>query len=107
MDTGTPSPCGCRTSARSASPAPRIDSWPGGDAEGIFYAYAYPEPAGYRDRPPGPAAARFDDGLAEFVLPYAAVRTAKDPDAMLLAFFQHTYEAVADLPGWDRAALER
>jgi hypothetical protein len=34
------------------------------------------------------------------------VRTAEDPDAMLLSFFQSTYEAAAELAGWDRAALE-
>jgi len=40
------------------------------------------------------------------VLPYTAVREAEDPDAALLAFFQSTYAAAADLAGWDRAALE-
>ncbi len=40
------------------------------------------------------------------MLPYTAVREAADPDADLLAFFQSTYEAAADLAGWDRAALE-
>jgi hypothetical protein len=34
------------------------------------------------------------------------VRTADDPDAVLLGFFQSTYEAAAELGGWDRAALE-
>lgn len=84
-----------------------IGYWPGGDEEGIFYSYAYPEPDGMRSRSPGPSAARFDEELAEFVLPYTAVRTAEDPDAVLLDFFQQTYEAAADLAGWDRAALER
>ena len=81
--------------------------WPGGDGEGIFYSYAYPEPEGYRSAPAGPDAARFDDALGEFVLPYAAVRTADDPDAVLLEFLQRTYEAAADRGGWDRAQLER
>ena len=45
--------------------------------------------------------------MGEFVLPYEAVRTARDPDAALLAFLQSTYEAAADLADWDRAALER
>jgi hypothetical protein len=35
------------------------------------------------------------------------VRTAPDPDAAALEFLQTTYEAAADLAGWDRAALER
>lgn len=81
--------------------------WPGGDDEGVFYSYAYPEPAGFRGRSPGPAPARFDPELGEFVLPYAAVRTAQDPDTVLLEFLQASYEAAADAAGWDRGALER
>jgi hypothetical protein len=81
--------------------------WPGGDDEGIFYSYAYPEPEGYRTAPAGPGSARFDDELGEFVLPYAAVRTARDPDAALLEFLQRSYEAAADLGRWDRGLLER
>ncbi|AXG14980.1 DUF5996 family protein [Intrasporangium calvum] len=81
--------------------------WPGAEGEGIFYAYAYPDPDGYRDMNPGPAGARWDDELGEFVLPYTAVRTAQDPDAVLLDFLQSTYAAAATTAGWDRAALER
>lgn len=84
-----------------------VGYWPGGEEEGIFYAYAYPEPPGFRTRPAGPAGARWDEDLAEFVLPYTAVRTADDPDAVLLDFLQATYEAAADAGGWDRSALER
>jgi Family of unknown function (DUF5996) len=80
--------------------------WPGSEGEGIFYSYAYPEPEGYRTMPAGPHA-RFDDQLGEFVLPYTAVRTADDPDAVLLNFLQRTYEAAAVTGGWDRSALER
>jgi hypothetical protein len=80
--------------------------WPGGSAEGSFYSYAYPAPDGFAEWPVAPAAATYDAGLAEFVLPYEAVRIAEDPDAMLLAFFQSTYEGAAELAGWDRAALE-
>ncbi|MFB9733302.1 DUF5996 family protein [Ornithinimicrobium kibberense] len=35
------------------------------------------------------------------------MRTADDPDAVLLDFLQSTYEAVATTAGWDRAALAR
>ena len=45
--------------------------WPGPDGEGVFYSYAYPEPAGYQDSPVGPQEARYDTALGEFV---AAVR---------------------------------
>jgi hypothetical protein len=54
-----------------------------------------------------PEAARYDEALGQFLLPYEAVRTAPDPDRALLAFLQSTYVAAADLGAWDRAALER
>jgi hypothetical protein len=81
--------------------------WPGGSDEGSFYAYAYPEPPGFPDHTAGTPAGRYDAELQEFILPYRDVRTAADPDAVLLDFLQATYEAAADLGGWDRAALER
>ena len=80
--------------------------WPSGSAEGSFYAYAYPAPDGFADWEVQPSAAFFDEGLGEFLLPYAAVRTAEDPDAMLLNFLRSTYDAAAELGRWDRAALE-
>ncbi len=82
--------------------------WPGGgpiDAP-AFYAYAYPTPTGFADARVRPEAAYFDAGAGEFVLPYEAVRTADDPQAVLLEFLQDTYGAAADLAGWDRAALD-
>jgi hypothetical protein len=81
--------------------------WPGAEGEGIFYSYAYPEPDRYRTMPAGPDGARFDNQLGEFVLPRTAVRTAREPDAVLLGFLQRTYEAAAITGHWDRAALER
>jgi hypothetical protein len=80
--------------------------WPGGSEEGMFYSYAYPTPFGFGDRRVEPAAAFWNADLGEFLLPYTAVREADDPDALLLSFFQSTYEAAADLADWDRAALE-
>lgn len=80
--------------------------WPGGSEEGSFYSYAYPTPEGFADWPVAPAAAYFDKDLGEFVLPYQAVRTASDPQALLLEFLRSTYEAAATLAHWDRAALE-
>lgn len=82
--------------------------WPGGanaDAEPFFYSYAYPEPEGFAAAEM-PDAARYDSGLGEFLLPYEAVRSASDPDALLLAFLESSYRAAADLAGWDREALE-
>lgn len=80
--------------------------WPGGDGEGMFYAYAYPEPAGYPEHPVQPAEAFYYRDGGQFVLPYTVVRESPDPDATLLAFLQSTYAGAADLGGWDRAALE-
>ena len=81
--------------------------WPGDEnSQPIFYAYTYPQPPGYaehRVESPG----RYDTQLREFVLPYEALCAAPRPDETLLQFFQTTYEAAADLAGWDRAALDR
>jgi hypothetical protein len=71
-----------------------------------FYAYAYPEPAGFAEAPVRPANAFYSLDLLEFILPYDAVRIASDPDAVLLEFLQSTYEAAADRAQWNRAALE-
>jgi hypothetical protein len=80
--------------------------WPGGGDDGAFYAYAYPEPLGFASWPVEPADAFYDADLGEFLLPYTVVRTASDPAATLRSFFQTTYDAAADLGGWDRTALE-
>jgi hypothetical protein len=82
--------------------------WPGGGGveHPAFYSYAYPTPAGFRERKVRPAAAFFHEKLGEFVLPYDDVRRARDPEAVLLGFLQSTYEAAAELGRWDRAALE-
>jgi len=81
--------------------------WPGGAGmEAMFYSYAYPEPKGYREWAVRPAEAEFSQAFGEFVLPYEAVRTAADPDAVLLEFLETTYEAAAECAGWDRSGLE-
>lgn len=82
--------------------------WPGGGAVpyAVFYSYAYPTPAGFSKAPVGPAAAFYSADLGEFILPYDAVREADSPDAALMEFFQSTYEAAANLAGWDRKSLE-
>ena len=81
--------------------------WAGGvtPAEPFFYSYIYPEPNGYRDSKV--AHGRFDTTFGEFILPYADVRSADDPERMLGEFLQSAYEAGAKLAQWDRAALER
>jgi hypothetical protein len=83
--------------------------WPGNGGFGYaaFYVYAYPEPAGYGETRLRTADASYNKDLGQFILPYDTVRQARDPDALLLAFLQETYEAAADLAKWDRKALER
>jgi hypothetical protein len=88
--------------------------WPGGALPGgasvdepILFAYAAPTPEGFAAAPVRPTAARWDERLGEFVLPYEAVRTADDPAAAVRAFCESVYDAGATLGRWDRAALER
>ena len=83
--------------------------WPGNGGYGraAFFVYAYPEPAGYGDTRLATAEAFYDQELGQFILPYGAVRASDDPDRLLLGFLQETYEAAAELAGWDRKALER
>ena len=82
--------------------------WPGGGPvpEPVFYAYAYPEPEGFKNYRVRPQAAYYSHDMHEFLLPYEAVRQAVNPDAILLDFAQSTYEAAAEPGGWDRRALE-
>jgi hypothetical protein len=82
--------------------------WPGaGLGKPAFYAYAYPEPEGFREHLVEPAEASYNRDFGEFILPYDAVRTAPSPDEKLLSFFESTYEAAAIHGKWDRASLER
>jgi hypothetical protein len=80
--------------------------WPGGGGidYAAFYSYAYPTPPQFKSHPVNPGA--FNDTLGEFILPYEEVRKAADPDALLLAFLQSTYEAAAENAHWDRNELE-
>jgi hypothetical protein len=86
--------------------------WPGGDwpasgrtEEPVFYAYASPEPAGFKTARFEPDGVRYSDSMGILLLPYDAVRTAPDPDATLLGFMESTYLAAATRAGWDIEAL--
>jgi hypothetical protein len=83
--------------------------WPGGGAvpEPAFYAYAYPEPAGFKEAVMSPKEAFYSAEMSEFILPYDVVRRADKPEEMLLAFLHSTYYAAANLGKWDRSSLER
>jgi hypothetical protein len=83
--------------------------WPGsGNVQyPAFYAYAAPEPAGFQQAAVLPASAFYNKETGGYVLPYEDVRHAASPERVLLDFMQTTYDAGADLGGWDRASLER
>jgi hypothetical protein len=83
--------------------------WPGGRgvAGPAFYSYTAPEPGGFGGQTVGPKAASYQANMHEFLLNYDDVRRAASPRAEILEFAQRTYEAGANLAGWDRASLER
>jgi hypothetical protein len=83
--------------------------WPGGgEIKGpAFYVYAAPEPAGFGQHPVRPAKAFYHPQMKEFFLMYDDLRQDPSPRTTLLEFLQSTYEAAADLAGWDRKELER
>jgi len=86
-----------------------IGFWPGNGGYGraSFYAYAYPEPAGFSAAPVAPPGAAYNADVGQFLIDYDAIRAAASPDDALLGFCQSTYEAAANRAKWDRGALER
>src|SRR5467141_2266548 len=87
-----------------------VGFWPG-DGEIVkdaaFYAYAAPEPAGFKEQRVRPAKAFYSADKSEFFLMYDDVRSSETPGQLLLEFCQSTYEAGAILGNWDRSNLER
>jgi hypothetical protein len=83
--------------------------WPGSEQmpQALFYSYAYPEPSGFSTATVRPGGAGYSSELKEFVLPYDEVRQSESPDEALLEFLETTYEAAADIGGWNRSELER
>ena len=87
-----------------------VGFWPG-DGEVIkdaaFYAYAAPEPPGFKNSKIQPAKAFYNAQKSEFFLMYDDVRLSNSPEQSLLDFCQTTYDAGANLAHWNRADLER
>jgi Family of unknown function (DUF5996) len=113
-----------RFSGRPAPPRPDADRitreayshevishgwWPGQGPLGkpAFYSYTAPAPEGLSTAKLRPAQAFYSADMAEYLLLYEDVRTARNPNEALMEFLQSTYEAGANLAHWDRAALER
>jgi hypothetical protein len=82
--------------------------WPGG--QGIdypaYYSYASPSPPGFSSAAVRPSQAFWNRELNQYNLPYDVVRTAGNPDEVLMEFLTSTYDAAASAGKWDRAALE-
>jgi hypothetical protein len=86
--------------------------WPGNkDMEAAFYSYTTPEPTGLADTVSQkkilPAQTFYNAEMKEFFLMYDDVRQSASPEQTLMDFCQTTYEAGANLAGWDRVSLER
>jgi hypothetical protein len=108
---GRPAPPrkGIITSESYSHECSSVGWWPGG--RGVmgpaFYAYTAPAPSGLNEQAIRPANGRYEGNLGEFLLMYEDVRRTASPHDEILAFAQSTYEAGANLAGWDRASLER
>jgi Family of unknown function (DUF5996) len=75
--------------------------------EASFYAYAVPEPPGFKAVRAQPRGAFYHGELGEFILPYETVRKSDAPEEAILAFVNSTYEQAANLARWNRPVLER
>jgi len=106
---GCPSRKGVITSEAYSRECISLGWWPGGgDVAGpAFYAYSAPEPASFDQQTAQPEGAFYQKKMREFLLMYDDVRSATSPRDEILKFAQSTYEAGANLAGWDRASLER
>ena len=113
-----------RFSGRPAPPRPEADSitreayshevishgfWPGQGPLGkpSFYSYTAPAPEGLSEAKVRPSNSFYNKEMSLFLLLYDDVRNSTRPDETVMEFLQTTYEAGANLAGWDRASLER
>jgi hypothetical protein len=82
--------------------------WPGSDSTpyALYFAYAYPEPPGFKEAHVRPASANYNAELGKFVLAYDDVRRSSAPESTLTQFLQSTYDVCSRLGRWDREALE-
>jgi hypothetical protein len=66
-----------------------------------------PEPEAIAGAAIRPSSAYYSSELANFILPWEAVRSSTAADAAVLEFCQSAYSAAADLARSDRASLDR
>lgn len=91
---------------RNAMDAAQIEAgwWSGNPAyqRAAYYSFTYPQPEGLEKVKLKPEAAHWDASLGEFILDYDDLRRSKTPEDDLLAFLHSTYQAGAELAGWDK-----
>lgn len=66
-----------------------------------YFSFLYPLPKGIELARVKPAKAKWENTLGEFIIDYDDVRTAKDPAADLLSFFESTYQTESEKAEWD------
>jgi Family of unknown function (DUF5996) len=79
--------------------------WPG-DARyprAAFYAYAHPAPPGFAQMTLSPPAARWEEGVGEYILDWDAVRTAPDPHHAGLEFARSAFRHACEICSWDHS----
>lgn len=83
--------------------------WSGTDEypRAAYYSFIYPEPVGIANVKVKPKQARWDNTLREFILDYDDLRTAKNPEADLLAFFESTFNRETETAGWGKELIVR
>jgi hypothetical protein len=81
--------------------------WPGDPRypSAAFYAYAHPAPSAFGNGPVGPAAARWDGALGEYILNWDDVRASADPHGTALEFARSAFTVACDVCHWDKALL--
>ena len=66
-----------------------------------YFSFLYPQPKDIELVKVKPAKAKWNNAMGEFILDYDNVRTANDPAADLLAFFESTYQSESEKADWD------
>jgi Family of unknown function (DUF5996) len=79
--------------------------WPGDPRypRAAFYAYAHPAPEGFAGARLSPGAARWEEGLGEYVLDWGDVVASADPHASALEFARSAFRHSCAVCGWDPA----
>jgi hypothetical protein len=79
--------------------------WPGGPnyEKAAFYAYAHPAPEGFAGATLSPPAARWEEGLGEYVLDWDDVVASSDPHQFALEFARSAFQHSCLVCGWDPA----